>query len=371
MTFMFAPDFVVSLVKYHNFNVLCCISGAPWRVLQLKRKRKRSSRPIDPCLGFYPDLKESSPTIGGVEYAPASAHALAHSVTGIANPVRDDRPSVYTDVDTNVSAADLAEVGDSTLPETDSKAASDATEAQLTVEEFLRRAASPTKRYTRHRARQRKKARGDHIPSDDTYLPSSDPMDESDAGNEESSPGHIRNRCRRTIQWTSDELEGADASQPPSTKRRRINAKKSQKLSTRLLLAGASTGVDLLGGHLLPLSTTHISTRRPIPLVPDNRMPSPPASATVVRRQYVDPRRATPFHNVTFQFSAADSDHGVEHRKAHARPVTAWRPTGGSDTSRKREGGRAGITRKASQRLVMIPLVLTSATSHGIIEPPR
>ncbi|KAI0661649.1 hypothetical protein C8Q70DRAFT_966255 [Cubamyces menziesii] len=330
MTFTFAPDFV------------------------LKRRRKRSSRPIDPCLGFYPDLIEE-------ELSLTSAHALMHSSPGIS--VHESGLSVYTHGDTTVPALSPDKMDYSKLPG-DSNTTHDTIEAQLTVEGFLCRAASPTKRYTRHRARQREKARSSHVHNDDPYIPSSDPTDESDGAIEGSSLGHVRKRRRRAVQWTSDELEEADASHQPA-KRRRTNGKKSQKLSTRLLLAGASTGVDLLGGPLLPLSTTHIPTRRPIPLVPANRMSSPPANTTVVRGQYVDPRHRTPFHNVSYQFSAVDSDHGAEARKAHARPVTAWRPTG-DDASREREGARARITRKASQRLVMVPLVLAQAPSRDI-----
>ncbi|KAI0327846.1 hypothetical protein GY45DRAFT_1086339 [Cubamyces sp. BRFM 1775] len=331
MTFTFAPDFV------------------------LKRKRKRSSRPIDPCLGFYPDLIESPPAIEVGRLASTSAaHAL---------------PS-HSHVATALSVTDPKEAGDVTVPGLDSKTIRETTQAQLTVEEFLRRAASPTKRYTRHRARQRKKARGDHIPSDDTYLPPSHPTDDSDVGSEDSPIGQARKRRRRTVQWTSDELEGSDAGQPITERRRRTNAKKSQKLSTRLLLAGASTGVDLLGGALLPPSTTHTFTRKPIPLVPDNRLPSPPAPTTIGRRQYVDPRKAIPFHNVTSQFYAADGDRSVERREANARPVTAWKPVG-DNLSCQRGGGRAGIVRKASQRLVVIPLVLAPTTTHDNAEPPR
>lgn len=241
----------------------------------------------------------------------------------------------------------------------------------LTIETFLRRAASPKKHYGHHRARKRKRvAKRTQPSSQDTYRPSSDPHD-SDYVAELPSSEPPRKRRSKEISWTSDEDEDPPAPKKPA-KRRRRPLKKVQSLAARrrLLLAGAATGVDLVGGPLLPTSKAHTSTRRPIPLVPNHRLPSPPPDSNDTRRHFVDPRKAPLFCRASFQFATGADDGSSLPGKRSARPVTAWKPGGHEASSHSDHKPRKPVS-TTTERLVTVPLVLTPAVRDVVKETRR
>ncbi|KAI0368641.1 hypothetical protein BV20DRAFT_969020 [Pilatotrama ljubarskyi] len=322
----------------------------------IRSRRKRAHRPVDPCLGFYLGTTQSHvPLDRSVSLHASPAGQRPHTNA----PVQLMRASaIPSDSDNRDSEADPR--GIQSL-DTDGSAAARAT---VTVDEFLRRVASPIKHYTGQRARKRKKRYAVLRNSEDEYVPSSS-ADESVGYEEPTSSRSPRNRRKRQIVWTSDEEE-ARPHTGGTIRRRPCPRERIHALSDRLLLAGASTGVDVIGGPLYPLPAAHTSTRQPIPLVPGHRQPSPPANSRVVLRHYVDPRRAAPFRRASFRFAVAAEDQSPTCRKKSLRPVTAWKP-GGEGVLHQPTASRQ-IGRVAVERLVMIPLELvpmTTVTDRG------
>ncbi|KAI0359954.1 hypothetical protein OH77DRAFT_1586618 [Trametes cingulata] len=309
----------------------------------IKRRRKRLHHPVDPCLGFYQDTAQ--PPV----YAqpPISLHASR----------TEERPHTITSLQehaTVISRADGHTRCEKAPPCTKDLDAEENPVA-LTVEAFLRHATSPVKHYTRRGVRNRKRRNSIRRTSEDEYQPSSDDP-ESDDSEERISSRSPRKRRRREVHWTSDEDEGASTREV--ARRRRGTRRMTQALSTRLLLAGASTGVDLVGGPLLPAVT---SNRQPIPLVPHHRLPSPLPHTRVALRHYVDPRSSVPLRRASYQFSAPADDQPASSVKHSSKPVTAWKPDG-PGALQQPESSRP-LTPATPQRLVTVPLVLVPVTT--------
>ncbi|KAI0833390.1 hypothetical protein BC628DRAFT_17077 [Trametes gibbosa] len=150
-------------------------------------------------------------------------------------------------------------------------------------------------------------------------------------------------------------------------KRRCRPRKNARTLAARLLLAGAATGVDMVGGPLQPESNTHTSTRQPLPLVPDHRLPSPPAVFRIRRCQYVDPRKVHPLSSASFQFAPPSVHEALPvSGKRALKPVTAWKP----DREQILRGSpcivRPKVVPKPAERSTAIPLVLAPAMNGDI-----
>ncbi|OJT03386.1 hypothetical protein TRAPUB_6055 [Trametes pubescens] len=341
--------------------------------MKIKKRRKRNHLAVDPCLGFYPEISCS----------PAPTHVTYAQATTATVPPSSAQGIPSSEASTNVEAADApvsptqihapAEIGLTGASDGEVALDSDtridsppgASIEAITVETFSRRAASPTKHYGHQRARKRKRAKRAQPNSQDTYRPSSDPHD-SDHELPSSEPP--RKRSSKDISWTSDEDEDAPIPKRPA-KRRRRPLKKVQSLAARLLIAGAATGVDMVGGPLLPTSKAHISTRRPIPLVPNHRLPSPPPDSKDMRRHFVDPRTAPLLCRASFQFGASATDVSSMPGKRGARPVTAWKP-GGHEASSHRDNKPCKPVLTRTERLVTVPLVLAPAV-RGVVKDTR
>ncbi|KAI0635847.1 hypothetical protein C8Q77DRAFT_1099940 [Trametes polyzona] len=344
MSFTFAPNFVIT------------------------KRRKRPRQAIDPCLGFYPTtLHTSTPIIpsthaAGSEEAPPSPHkVLPPVIAGVCaqspNPV--DRPK----------GPGQPKAGNSITQSRSNAASPEKEQEALTVEEFLRRAASPTKRYTHQRSRKRKRAGRKEHSSQESYRPSSEPRSLSPSEEAHCSPG-TRKRRQDAVAWTSDEAEDMHAVRKLAKKKRRPPTRKTRSFATRLLLAGVSTGVEVVGGPLLPTSEAHTPTYRPIPLVPHHRLPSPPTDSRFSRRHYVDPRKDTHLGRSSFQFGAGE-DHGTSaHGPKASRPVTAWRPAVNA-ASIDYVGENQKSTSHDFERLITVPLVFASTNGSNHTSVPR
>ena len=266
--------------------------------------------------------------------------------------------------------------GDVTTP---AHVSSDDLGVALTVEQFLRRSAASTKRYSARRNRRtRRRAEGvvslvadpaDHD-SDSDYEP-----EDQDQTTSSSSPRLASRRRGRRIVWTSDEED--DSPQQPAPKRRRKQRKKPvQPLSARILAAALVTGVDVVGGPLLPISSSTTSVRRPLPFAPGNRAPSPVGVKSRFKIEpghFVDPRKETPFDRAVFQFgpsfrgdTSRVSGAQGERKPKEARPVTAWMPDSCGDgqastlrtnVNRSAHGGpcKPEIVRRVTVPLKMVP----------------
>ncbi|RPD74682.1 hypothetical protein L226DRAFT_612954 [Lentinus tigrinus ALCF2SS1-7] len=165
---------------------------------------------------------------------------------------------------------------------------------------------------------------------------------------------------------------------------------KTQPLSARLLAAAIVTGVDVVGGILLPDTAAGqsdargrkiLKARRQLPFVPGHRAPSPAEKFKADRRIFVDPRRTAPFEHAHFEFAGRPPIQAelpvVSARAAkEARPITAWKPvdddaianTGyrGDAPSRSRKAARA-----SAQRLVTVPLKLVPPADLRSVEHRR
>ncbi|KAH9850317.1 hypothetical protein C2E23DRAFT_896449, partial [Lenzites betulinus] len=345
MSFTFAPDFVIT------------------------KRRKRNFEPVDPYLGFYANLSRSQSLVQDARSA-LSPHANKGPAYNPLADVRHVAKSTLTARPLTIPAqvvVGVADDDDRVAPHADSNSSyRSANEAEaVTVEQFLREAASPvTKRYMQQRARKRRRQGHAQPNSQDSYRPSSDVLEGSDHPDLDPSSGPPRKR-RKDIRWSSDEAEHSDNPRPPAERRRRP-LKKAQTLAARLLLAGAATGVDMVGGPLIPESKAHTAARRPLPLVSDHRLPSPPAVSKITRCQYVDPRKIHPMSRTSFQFASVTEEASATTGKREARPVTEWKPSRAQlvyDTPRI---GRPKATPRAGERLISIPLVLAAEMGSGI-----
>ncbi len=199
----------------------------------------------------------------------------------------------------------------------------------LTVEEFLRRSATSTKWFSTRRSRRLRRnlvpLRSEHTAvdndSDSDYQPDS----------AESSP-YLAGRS-----WTNDE-DDLIPEKPAKKRRRRRQTKSAEPLSARILAAAIATGVDVVGGPFLPVSSSAPGVRRPLPLIAVNRAAFPTGVKSKVkpeRRHFVDPRKETPFDRAVFQFGQIGvdgedptADAEIPRKPKASRPVTAWMPDG-------------------------------------------
>ena len=118
-------------------------------------------------------------------------------------------------------------------------------------------------------------------------------------------------------------------SKPSTDKSCRRQSKKTRPISERILTAAALTGVDPVGGTLVP--DDNPSARRPLPFVAANRAPSPVGPhARITRRHFVDPRTPMSFDCTAFcakeSDSALTSPRPVRRHVKKYRPITAWQP---------------------------------------------
>lgn len=243
----------------------------------------------------------------------------------------------------------------------------------LTVEDFLRRAATSTKRYSRRRRKKFKQLQDDGLvcSGGDSFV-DSDPRDLDYHPDDSSSSPVLSNKRRgHRIIWTSDE-DDEPPEQPPKKRRRR--QKKTQPLSARLLAAAVVTGVNVVGGILLPdtgpwdaQGRRVLQARRPLPFVPDNRAPSPDEQVKTDRRQFVDPRKTAPFKHAHCDFSPrlpVQADGRVTSScgmKKKPRPITAWKPVDDHTAARMGYSGNVPprkATPASTKRLVTVPLKL-------------
>ena len=256
----------------------------------------------------------------------------------------------------------------------------------LTVEEFLRRAATSTKRYNTRRRKKPKAAEVDNFicAGGDSVL-DSDPRDlDYHPEDSSSSPLLSRKRHGHRIVWTSDEEE--DATEKPPKKRRR-RQKKTQPLSARLLAPAVVTGVDVVGGILLPSDSTRTldaqgsklrKTRRPLPFLPEHRAPSPAEKSKADRRHFIDPRKTAPFERAQFEFrqdlivDTSGRTAASHEAKKDVRPITAWKPLNDEAVPRTGYRGEAlpqsrTIARTHAERLA-VPLKLVPAGDSRSVE---
>ncbi|KAI0714344.1 hypothetical protein C8T65DRAFT_772417 [Cerioporus squamosus] len=261
-------------------------------------------------------------------------------------------------------------------------------EGSLTVEEFLRRAATSTKRYSTRRRKKPKQPQVDELVSTagDCFVDSDSRDPDYCPDDSSSSPLVSSKRRGHQIVWTSDE-DDEPPEKPPKKRRRR--QKKTQSLSSRLLAAAVVTGVDVVGGILLRDTTTGppdargrsvMKARRPLPFVPGNCAPSPEEKFKSDRRHLVDPRNTAPFEHAHFDFARRlpiDSDANgravlsAAARKA-PRPITAWKPVHEKCIAHTGDSAHAPPLRKAPrapvQRFVTAPLKLVPAADCSSVE---
>ncbi|KAI0787719.1 hypothetical protein C8Q74DRAFT_1216307 [Fomes fomentarius] len=208
----------------------------------------------------------------------------------------------------------------------------------LTVEEFLRRSATSTKWYSTRRSRRLRRnlvpLRSKHTAADNSTDSDYQPDSEDQA---ESSPYPAGRGRGQRIAWTSDE-DNLIPEKPAKKRRWRRQKKSTEPLSARILAAAIATGVDVVGGPLLPVSSSGLGVRRHLPSIAANRAASPTGVNSKVkteRRHFVDPRKGTPFDRAVFEFGQAgvDGEDGtgnavITQKPKASRPITAWMPDG-------------------------------------------
>ncbi|KAI0749391.1 hypothetical protein C8Q80DRAFT_1269277 [Daedaleopsis nitida] len=336
----------------------------------VKNKRKRARLAVDPCLGFYQEIKSPAPQTTGV--SPLSISTAVHEASNSDNAhiATRDTPETVSEKIPRLQTAPVERSNARGITPT-----RDNVESALTVEEFLRRAATSTKRYSARRGRRAKRKQNAVLlpRSDDTVVDPDSDYQPSE-GDDDSGSQSADNRRGRRIVWTSDEEEYVP--EKPAKKRRR-KKKNTQSLSARILAAAVVTGVDVVGGPLFPASSA-LGTRRPLPLVPDNRAPSPATHAKpkckIEDRHFVDPRKTKPFDHAVFQFAKPAGDSSDEapiarRVKKEPRPITAWKPLSCSgDVGALSAGMRSKVPPCSRvdnpERRVMVPLKLVPAAQE-------
>ncbi|OSD06489.1 hypothetical protein PYCCODRAFT_937238 [Trametes coccinea BRFM310] len=338
MVFTLAPDFVIT------------------------RKRKRATWPVDPCLGYYAEPRSTAGPPTTEVHAPQ-----IHSLESPAKPM--NCRSEGTDSKQGLVLIESLPRPFGGTGGSNPHGGIDVTPTQPTVEGFLRCAAYPTVRYTRQRARFRARTALPDRSSDDFYIPSSQPRD-SDSYDSAASIHPVRKRRRRIARQTTVELPAGPGRAPrPQAQQRRPSGGK-DALAKRLIRAGASTGVHLAGGPLLPCVQAHIPFRNPISLVPDHRLPSPPTHVRDMRHRFVDPCKANPFQSSTFQFHMPDNLESHPSAQVGARPVSAW--NSGYASAKLGRVRQHRVAPVPPERLVTIPLkFIASSASRGVSNERR
>ena len=151
---------------------------------------------------------------------------------------------------------------------------------------------------------------------------------------------------------------------------RRRRRKHSGPLSARLLTAAVLTGVDVVGGPLVPGDKT--STRPPLRFSPADRAPSPvDVSSRTASRHFVHPCKAVSFDQTAFGPAENSTTSRVSGetgpiRTKKSRPITAWQPYLSpslvGSTSRKSSQNPAVVKRGAMKPLKMD--VVTHVGTH-------
>ena len=223
-------------------------------------------------------------------------------------------------------------------------------EATLTVEGFLRSAAT-AKASKRYRNRLGGRNARKEVRTVESYRAVSEPYHPNHADRDQCEPPHSERRKR---QRTSDDEEYVPE-EPAKKRRRRKKTRHAQPLSVRLPKVAVVTGVDVVGGLLFPdASMAHTSTVRPLPLSLGSHAPSPVDVAKSRRRQFVDPRKVD---RADSQFVRVAEDAPVKQVKEQ-RPITAWEPEGHAVQSSSLGNGPSG----PGEGFVARPLTMVSST---------
>lgn len=296
---------------------------------------------MDPCLGYYlevaspPETTSATPAFEPGSLLTESPDVHSHldtPPTGL--PVKVELPPIATIED--VSPPEIPQLHDHVPDQS----------AQITVEEFLRRAADQSpKRYV---YRKRKRARR---------------VDYSDTENDDA-PIVSRRRTRRratALPPSSDSIEVFKSSSPQNKPRvkRRTTEVNEEAFSRRLLHAAMISHVEP-GDALLDMrDETHITTTVPLKLLPVDDTNTSTPHTVPPKWKLVDPRTCAPFKTMAsgFRTSGHQSPPKQRSRSSHQRTLQDMSHHVLSGVLRQLPKPKPSITRRKKQTLNALTFV--------------